>query len=121
MYQGASQRSQLSQNSSSNCFAEFLHLVIFSRTLHVRQSLDRAFSITICVLECSLRLPCRENPAGFFKGFSKLSAKKQNKQHAQRKQNKQYQVIPPFLIIQKKPPHSCILPKVVQLLQYIGL
>lgn len=81
MYQGASQRSQLSQNSSTNYFPEFLHPVIFplnfqSRTLHARQLLDTAFSITISVPECSLRLPWRENPPGFFKGFPKLSAKK---------------------------------------------
>lgn len=63
MYQGASQRNQLSQNSGTNYFSELLHPVIFPlsflfRTLHVRQS-DRAFSITISVLECSLKLPCR--------------------------------------------------------------
>lgn len=122
MYQGASQRSQFSQNSSTNYFSELLRLVIFplnfqSRTLHVRQSLDRAFSITISVLECSLRLPCR-----VLQRFSKLSAKKAKQKTCSKKNKIPVSSHSPFSDhTEKKQPQSCILSKVVQLLQYIGL
>lgn len=93
--QGASQRSQFSQNSGTNQFSEFLHLAHFPSEFSVQDTACQPFSITRSVLECKFRLPCRQdNPT-----FSKHSAKQTP--CTQKTKIPNNQTIAPFLIIQK--------------------
>lgn len=60
------------------------------------------FLLPYLFLNAVLGCPAGRTLQGSSKVFQNSQQKKQNKQHAQRKKPKQYQVIPPFLIVQKK-------------------